>query len=244
VPLPLISQMFVPETALDRHRATTVEERRFRDGEGNRTASARCLKLRPKIQRLVYINLRVTLFRIDMHTIVPVSASIPKSESYQQVYNQLAELIKGEPDFLANAANTAALLYHLLPDVNWVGFYFFRENELVLGPFQGRPACSRIGIGKGVCGKAAADRETLIVGDVTRFKGHIVCDPSSQAEIVVPLLNWGKLIGVLDVDSAKQDRFDDDDREGLESLMSLLLAAQTTDDDVPDFEGLADGAEE
>jgi GAF domain-containing protein len=179
-----------------------------------------------------------------MHTIIPVSANIPKSESYQQVFNQLAELIKGEPDFLANAANTAALLYLLLPDVNWVGFYLFRENELVLGPFQGRPACTRIGIGKGVCGKAAADRETLIVSDVAKFKRHIVCDPASRAEIAVPLLNWGKLIGVLDVDSAKQDRFDDDDREGLEALMSLLLAAQTTDDDVPDFEGLADRAED
>lgn len=179
-----------------------------------------------------------------MHTIIPVSASAPKSESYQQIYNQLAELIKSEPDFLANAANTAALLYHLLPEVNWVGFYFLRGEELVLGPFQGRPACSRIPIGEGVCGKAAADRETLVVGDVSKFEGHIVCDTASQAEIVVPLLNWGKLIGVLDVDSAKQNRFDDDDREGLEALMSLFLAAQTTDDDMPDFEGLADRAEE
>ena len=178
-----------------------------------------------------------------MHTIIPVSAGVPKSESYQQIYNQLAELIKSEPDFLANAANTAALLYHLLPDVSWVGFYFLRDNELVLGPFQGRPACSRIGIGEGVCGKAAADRETLVVGDVSQFDGHIVCDPASQAEIVVPLLNWGKLVGVLDVDSAKQDRFDDDDREGLEALMSLFLAGQATDD-LPDFEELADRAEE
>jgi GAF domain-containing protein len=178
-----------------------------------------------------------------MHTIVPVPASVPKSESYRQIYTQLAELIKGEPDFLANAANSAALLYHLLPDVSWVGFYFLRSDELVLGPFQGRPACSRIAIGEGVCGKAAEDRETVVVGDVSQFEGHIVCDPASKAEIVVPLLNWGRLVGVLDVDSAKQDRFDDDDREGLEALMSLFLAGQATDD-LPDFERLADGVEE
>jgi GAF domain-containing protein len=165
-----------------------------------------------------------------------------KSETYQHISEQLSELLRGEPDLLANAANTVALIYRSLPDVNWVGFYFKRDNDLVLGPFQGAPACTRIAIGKGVCGTAAEKGETLIVEDVSKFEGHIVCDPASQSEIVVPLLNWGHLIGVLDLDSPAVGRFNEDDREGLEALMAVFLSAQKTDD-LPDLEQLAKKAE-
>jgi GAF domain-containing protein len=146
----------------------------------------------------------------------------------------LNELLRGETNFVANAANTSALLYQLLPDVSWVGFYITEGDELVLGPFQGKPACVRIPFGKGVCGTAAAKRKTMVVPDVNRFPGHIFCDPASQSEIVVPLLNWGKLIGVLDIDSASIDRFDEDDREGLESVAAVFVASQVTND-LPDL---------
>jgi len=161
-------------------------------------------------------------------------ASGSKAFFYQHLCEQLDQLLGEERDFIANAANTTALLYQVLPDINWVGFYVLEGRELVLGPFQGKPACARIALGKGVCGTAAVERKTIIVPDVTRFAGHIVCDTASQSEIVVPLLNWGKLIGVLDVDSASLNRFDEDDREGLESLASVFLASQTTDD-LPDL---------
>ena len=143
---------------------------------------------------------------------------------------------------MANAANTAALIYRSVPDINWAGFYFRRDKDLVLGPFQGAPACTRIRIGNGVCGTAAATGETVIVEDVTKFEGHIVCDPASQSEIVVPLLNWGHLFGVLDLDSATLGRFDEDDQDGLEALMAIFLSAQKTDD-LPDFDQLARQAE-
>lgn len=168
---------------------------------------------------------------------LPPGAS--KAESYRQIYRDLAELVKGEPNLLANAANTASLLYHALPDVNWVGFYWAHDDYLVLGPFQGKPACTRIPFGKGVCGTAAVRSETLIVPDVNEFEGHIACDTASRSEIVVPLLNWGKLIGVLDVDSALPNRFDEDDSEGLEGLAAVFLSAHHGDDDMPDFEALA-----
>jgi GAF domain-containing protein len=176
-----------------------------------------------------------------MKTIDPVPSGTSKSEGYRQIYVQLAELFRGEPDFLANAANTASLIYHTLPDVNWVGFYFSRADKLMLGPFQGKPACTRIGIGSGVCGTAAARGETIVVPDVSKFAGHIACDASSKSEIVIPLLNWGKLLGVLDVDSASLARFDEEDREGLESLAALFLSSFTTDD-LPDFDALASNA--
>ena len=121
-----------------------------------------------------------------------------------------------------------------IPDVNWVGFYLAEGDNLVLGPFQGKPACTRIAIGKGVCGAAAAARDTVMVGDIHDFDGHIACDAESKSEIVVPLLNWGRLIGVLDVDSPIANRFDEDDREGLERVASLFLAKQRTDD-LPSF---------
>jgi L-methionine (R)-S-oxide reductase len=163
-----------------------------------------------------------------MHPSTPISQSLGKPEFYTEVRQQLTALLEGESDFVANIANTAALLNQLLPDVNWVGFYLFKGDELVVGPFQGKPACTRISIGKGVCGTAAAKQQTVIVPDVTKFDGHIACDSASQSEIVVPLLSWGKLIGVLDVDSPSLNRFDEDDAEGLEVLAAVLLSNYST----------------
>jgi len=161
-------------------------------------------------------------------------ASGSKAVFYQMLCEQLDQLLGEERNFTANAANTAALLYQLLPDVNWVGFYILDGKDLVLGPFQGKPACARIALGKGVCGTAAIEHRTIVVPDVNRFEGHIACDTASQSEIVVPLLNWGKLIGVLDIDSASLNRFDEEDREGLESVAAVFLASQTSDD-LPDL---------
>jgi L-methionine (R)-S-oxide reductase len=149
-----------------------------------------------------------------------------KYDLYANICAQLQALLGSETDAIANAANTASLLFHSLPDVNWAGFYFAQGQELVLGPFVGKPACVRIPFGKGVCGTAASTGETVIVPDVAEFPGHIACDPDSRSEIVVPLMNWGEVIGVLDLDSSKPDRFDEDDREGLESIVAILLASQ------------------
>lgn len=157
------------------------------------------------------------------------------SVDYSILCEQLGELLRNETDFIANAANTAAFLSSVLPDINWVGFYRNVGEELVLGPFHGRPACTRIPFGKGVCGTVAESEETVIVPDVNEFPGHIVCDTASQSEIVVPLLNWGRLLGVLDIDSPKLNRFSEDDQEGLESLASVFVSSLTTDD-LPDFD--------
>lgn len=146
---------------------------------------------------------------------------------YALLERQLEGLIADEPDFMANAANFAALLYHELPDVNWVGFYWLRDDELVLGSFQGLPACTRIPMGRGVCGTAAARRETQLVDDVHAFPGHIACDAASESEIVVPLLAGERLLGVLDIDSPRRARFDARDRDGLEALARRLLARAT-----------------
>ncbi len=148
-----------------------------------------------------------------------------KLQGYARLAAQLASLTAGETDPIANAANLAALLYHALPDINWAGFYFARGEELVLGPFQGKPACVRIALGKGVCGTAAARRATVVVADVHAFAGHIACDPDSRSEIVVPLVTSEGLFGVLDVDSPQPDRFDVHDREGLEALARIYLEA-------------------
>lgn len=156
-----------------------------------------------------------------------VDSASTKTVFYQQICEQLDGLLRGESSFVANAANASALLYQLLPDVSWVGFYIAVGDELVLGPFQGKPACTRIPFGTGVCGKAAAEGSTIVVADVDRFPTHIACDESSRSEIVVPLLNWGKLIGVLDIDSASLNRFDEEDREGLESVVAVFLAGQS-----------------
>lgn len=146
-----------------------------------------------------------------------------KSELYAELVSQARGLLHGEHDLVANAANLSALLYHVLPDVNWVGFYFLKNEELVVGPFQGKPACVRIALGKGVCGTAALKRESLVVPDVNAFPGHIFCDGDSRSEIVVPLVKRDELLGVLDIDSPMLARFDEDDRSGLEQMAKIFL---------------------
>ena len=146
-----------------------------------------------------------------------------KPEQYAQLLDQARGLMHGERDRTANAANLSALVYHALPDLNWVGFYFFDGKELVVGPFQGLPACVRIALGKGVCGTAAATRQTQVVPDVEAFPGHIACDSASRSEVVVPLFKGETLIGVFDIDSPVPDRFDADDARGLEALAQAFL---------------------
>jgi GAF domain-containing protein len=148
-----------------------------------------------------------------------------KAEVYAGMLGQLRAMLDGERDPIANAANTAALLFHLLPDLNWAGFYFLQGEELVLGPFQGKPACVRITVGRGVCGTAARRRETVVVQDVDAFPGHIACDGASRSEIVVPLVAGEKLIGVIDLDSPHLARFDDEDRRGLEAAAAVFIGA-------------------
>jgi L-methionine (R)-S-oxide reductase len=149
---------------------------------------------------------------------------LPKAAAYRELNAQLTALFADERDGLANSANLTALLYELLPELNWVGFYFLRRDELVLGPFQGRVACVRIALGRGVCGSAALERRTILVPDVHAFPGHIACDARSRSEIVVPLLDGNQLLGVLDLDSPLHGRFDEDDARGLETAVQLLLA--------------------
>ncbi|MBB2204954.1 GAF domain-containing protein [Gluconacetobacter takamatsuzukensis] len=137
--------------------------------------------------------------------------------------DSVAAILAGEPDLIANAANVAALLFEALPRINWAGFYFLRDDQLVLGPFQGRVACTRIPLGKGVCGTAATKRETIVVPDVHAFPGHIACDAASASEIVVPLIAGDRLIGVLDIDSPIPDRFTPQDRQLVEAVAALLV---------------------
>ncbi|MDX6304311.1 MAG: L-methionine (R)-S-oxide reductase [Blastocatellia bacterium] len=151
------------------------------------------------------------------------SRSTWKSDLYNQLAAQLSSLLAGERDLIANAANFSSLIFHSLPDLNWAGFYFVKDNELMLGPFQGRPACVRIAMGKGVCGTAAAEGVTTIVPNVHEFPGHIACDSASNSEIVVPLMKDGRLIGVLDLDSPLFGRFDTEDDQGLNRLVSVLI---------------------
>jgi GAF domain-containing protein len=148
-----------------------------------------------------------------------------KPEIYRELGLQARGLFEGERDPIANAANLSALIYGGLEDLNWAGFYFLNGDNLVLGPFQGRPACVRIALGNGVCGAAAEQRRTMVVPDVNKFPGHIPCDSASRSEIVVPLVRNGKTIGVLDVDSPELNRFNEDDRAGLETLAALWLEA-------------------
>ena len=154
--------------------------------------------------------------------------STSKSELYAQLAPQLTSLLEGERDLVANAANFAALVFHSLPDLNWAGFYFVKAGELVLGPFQGKPACMRIAFGRGVCGSAAAKRVTTIVPNVHEFPGHIACDLESNSEIVIPLMKNERFIGVLDLDSPQLSRFDEADAAGLETLLQILLASTET----------------
>jgi GAF domain-containing protein len=148
----------------------------------------------------------------------------PKQKLYASLVVQLLSLLKDEHDLIANAANFSALLFNSLPNVNWVGFYFLRDDELVLGPFQGNPACVRIPMGTGVCGVAAQQCETIIVPNVHEFPGHIACDVASNSEIVVPLFDGERLLGVLDLDSPTIGRFDDQDAEGLNELVTVFVA--------------------
>jgi GAF domain-containing protein len=148
-----------------------------------------------------------------------------KPADYALLAQELTALLAGESDLVANAANSAALIFAALPEINWAGFYFLRGGELVLGPFQGKPACVRIALGQGVCGAAAVQRRTIVVPDVQKFPGHIACDMASRAEIVVPLLDGARLMGVLDIDSPRNGRFDDADARGLEALGALLVKA-------------------
>jgi len=146
-----------------------------------------------------------------------------KSELYESLNLQAQGLFQDENDLIANAANLSSLLFNTLDEVNWAGFYFFKENELVLGPFQGLPACIRIAIGKGVCGTAAETLKTQLVDDVHAFPGHIACDAASLSEIVIPIVRQGNLIGVLDIDSPITSRFDVEDQQGLENLVHLFV---------------------
>ncbi len=148
-----------------------------------------------------------------------------KRDHYEQLATQLSSLLAGERDLIANAANFAALVFHSLPDLNWAGFYFAKDGELVLGPFQGLPACVRIRVGHGVCGAGAAKCEIVIVANVHEFPGHIACDSASNSEIVVPLMKDSRLIGVLDLDSPKLSRFDQEDAAGLQQLVDILLSS-------------------
>ena len=157
-----------------------------------------------------------------MFTATALSGSKP--EQYAELLGQVRALLHGERDRIANAANLSALVYHALPSVNWVGFYFFDGRELVVGPFQGQPACVRIPLDKGVCGAAASTGQTQRVADVNAFAGHIACDSASRSEVVVPLLrDDGSLLGVFDIDSPEPDRFDADDQRGLEAIARAFM---------------------
>ena len=147
-----------------------------------------------------------------------------KPSLYDDLAQQLAGLLAGESDFIANAANMAALLFHGLPDLNWAGFYLLKSGELVLGPFQGKPACVRIAIGKGVCGTAVHRQASILVEDVEAFPGHIACDAASRSELVVPLIRDGEILGVLDLDAPRPARFDAADQAGCEKLVEIFLA--------------------
>ncbi len=159
-----------------------------------------------------------------MSTTVSFPADASQAGLYASLLTQLGAMLDGERDPWANTANAAALIHALLPELNWAGFYFLRGGELVVGPFQGMPACVRIALGRGVCGAAAAVRRTIVVEDVHAFPDHIACDSASQSEIVVPILSAGRLIGVLDLDSPRLGRFDASDAAGLEPVADLIAA--------------------
>lgn len=146
-----------------------------------------------------------------------------REENYELLFRQLEALLEGETNRIANLANASALLYQFLDEVNWAGFYLMEGEELVLGPFQGLPACVRIPLGKGVCGTSAKRKETILVDDVDQFPGHIACDAASRSEIVVPMIHQGEVVGVLDIDSPVLSRFDQVDRVHLERYVEILM---------------------
>ena len=162
---------------------------------------------------------------ISMTFELKAPADLPKIELYRSLAEQAEALLAGEGDLVANAANLSSLIFHTLPELNWAGFYFMRDGELVVGPFQGKPACVRIAVGHGVCGTAAQERRTIVVPDVHEFPGHIACDPASRSEIVVPVIRDGELLGVLDLDSPVRERFDVDDAAGLEAVVRIFIEA-------------------
>lgn len=145
------------------------------------------------------------------------------TEQYNQLSKQLDALLEGETNLIANLSNTSALLNTFLKEINWVGFYLMNEGELVLGPFQGLPACVRIPVGRGVCGTTVAKEQTMVVDDVHAFPGHIACDAASKSEIVIPLIKNGVILGVLDIDSPIEARFTSEDKDGLEKFVDVLL---------------------
>ena len=152
--------------------------------------------------------------------------STGKSEFYRELTSQLTSLLEGESDPIANAANTAAHLFQMMANINWAGFYLLRDGkELVLGPFQGLPACVRIPVGRGVCGAAVEQKHSILVEDVHAFAGHIACDAASRSELVVPLMGKGRILGVLDLDSPAVGRFDAEDQAGMERIASIYVAA-------------------
>src|ERR1700721_2767271 len=161
----------------------------------------------------------------------PVSTLPTKSALYEQLRDKLRELMRDQTDFLANISNFAALLFTTLPELNWAGFYLLRGTDLVLGPFQGKPACSCIAMGDGVCGTAALQRAAVVVPDVHAFPGHIVCDEASQSEMVLPVFKDGRLVGVLDLDSPLSGRFDETDRDSIQQLLQTLMEGTV----VPEF---------
>ena len=160
----------------------------------------------------------------ELSDLSQASETLSKPELYQQLVVQVRSLLDGEPDRIAKAANFSSLVFHSVPDLNWVGFYFFDGKELVVGPFQGKPACVRIALGKGVCGTAAAQCTAQLVPDVHAFPGHIACDSASNSEIVIPLLHQGELIGVLDIDSPTLNRLDAEDLAGMQALADEFMA--------------------
>lgn len=157
-----------------------------------------------------------TLFKVETY-------SEDRKKNYALLNKQLHALLEGEPNRIANLSNAAALLNQFLDRINWAGFYIMEDGELVLGPFQGLPACVRIALGKGVCGTSAQKRETLRIEDVHAFPGHIACDAASQSEIVVPIIKNGEVFGVLDIDSPEKNRFDEIDQQGLEDFVETLV---------------------
>jgi L-methionine (R)-S-oxide reductase len=148
-----------------------------------------------------------------------------KAQAYKELAVQLSALLGDERDPIANAANMSAFLFMSVPDLNWAGFYFMQKGELVVGPFQGKPACVRIAVGEGVCGTAVARRQSILVEDVHEFPGHIACDAGSRSELVVPLIKGDEIIGVLDLDSPSLARFDAEDQAGMEMLAEIYVAA-------------------
>ncbi|HEX5128211.1 MAG TPA: GAF domain-containing protein [Usitatibacter sp.] len=155
------------------------------------------------------------------------NSAASNAELLASLREQARALLEGERDPVANAANLSSLVFHTLPELNWAGFYWMKGGELVLGPFQGKPACVRIAVGRGVCGTAVAERRTIVVADVDAFPGHIACDSASRSEVVVPIVHGGKVIGVLDIDSPVKSRFDEEHARALEALVADFVA--TTD---------------